>query len=131
MTYLNFDVNKLMNYMFPAMMDVMSSEVICNFYQSMGYQKEFFVMFKGYRFIHRFCWNGVSSRSGLASMSNSDLYGVEVVFVDNKNKEICQKFWMHDCDWMCGSLHETCERIEFNWNKWIKKVMDKLRNDIF
>ena len=120
MTYLNFDVNKLMNYMFPAMMDVMSSEVICNFYQSMGYQKEFFVRYKGYRFIHRFCWN---------SMSSSDLYGIEVVFADNENKEICQKFWMNDCHWMCGSHYESCERIEFNWYQWIKRVMDKLRND--
>ena len=120
MIYLNFNTSKLMDSMFPVMMDRMSSEVIYNLYQSMGRQKEFFVKYKGYRFIHRFCWDG---------MGSSDLYGVEVVFVDNKNKEICQKFWMHDCDWMCGSLHETCERIEFNWNKWIKRVMDKLRND--
>ena len=128
MIYLDFNTNKLMGCMFPIMMEEMSAEVIYNFYQSMGCQKKSFVRYKGYRFIHRFCWNGMSSRSGLASMSNSDLYGVEVVFVDNKNKEICQKFWMHDCDWMCGSHYATTERIEFNWNKWIKRVMDKLRN---
>ena len=120
MIYLKFNTNELMDCMFPVMMDEMSSEVIYNLYQSMGWQKKFFVKYKGYRFIHRFCWN---------SMSGSDLYGIEFVFEDNENKEICQKFWMNDCDWMCGSHYETKERIEFNWNKWIKRVMDKLRND--
>lgn len=120
MIYLDFNTNKLMGCMFPIMMEEMSAEVIYNLYQSMGCQKKSFVKYKGYRFIHRFCWD---------SMSNSDLYGVEIVFVDNEKKEICQKFWMNDCDWMCGSHYETRERIEFNWNKWIKRVMDKLRND--
>ena len=131
MIYLEFNTNKLMGCMFPVMMDEMSSEVIYNLYNSMGCQKKFFVKYKGYRFIHRFCWNGVSSRSGLASMSSSDLYGIEfVLMINEKNEknEICQKFWMHDCDWMCGSHYATTERIEFNWYQWIKRTMDKLRN---
>ena len=119
MIYLEFNTNKLMGCMFPVMMDEMSSEVIYNLYNSMGCQKKFFVKYKGYRFVHRFCWD---------SMSNSDLYGIEFVLMDNEKKEICQKFWMHDCSWMCGSHYATTERIEFNWNKWIKRTMDKLRN---
>ena len=120
MIYIKFDTNELMDCMFPAMMDELSNEVIYNLYQSMSWNEDFLIKYKGYRFIHRFCWK---------ELSDSDLYGIEIVFRDNENKEICQKFWMNDCDWMCGSHYKTRERIEFNWNKWIKRVMDKLRND--
>ena len=120
MIYLKFNTNELMDCMFPAMMDELSSEVIYNLYQSMSWNEDFLIKYKGYRFIHRFCWD---------NMSSSDLYGIEIVFRDNKNREICQKFWMNDCHWMSGSHNETSERIEFNWYQWIKRVMDKLRND--